>query len=203
MIFDLEKQGSALINLGNELADAVQTHRPDLLSIGSLMEAWFWRDLRFVLLPSTWTDYGRRPSTERMTQRSTLFRAIEDALSYQLQDWGSEHERFEWLRPPDSLAREVIDRVPDHLDRAMLDAAWCAGVDVFVTSDRKLRQQVIDVPSDFPNVWSPSELEARMPVQASGRYWESGTIEHDGCQWAGGMLMGDLGRMSRLLEVLR
>jgi hypothetical protein len=201
VIFDLERHGSVLLEPDEPIVGADAAHIPDLHAIGDLMEEWFIRDIRFVLLPSTWTDYKRPPSSIQMRARTAMFTAIEEALSFQLQDWGDEHHRFRWQRPEDPIAAEVVSRVPDPLDRGMIESAWRAAVDVFVTSDARLRKRVGETPPGFPNVWSPRELVKRLPTPGLS-FLSSGTIDHPGCPWEGDIIMGDMGRMSRLLEVL-
>lgn len=200
VIFDLESHGAALIN-DQEIVGIGPKHLRRLEAIGALVEAWFTRDIRFVLLPNTWMDFQKIPSPDRMRGRSQVFEAIEEALSFQVQDWGRESERFAWERPPDSAAAATIERVTDPLDRSMLSGAWLAGVDVFVTSDETLRKRVADVPSGFPNVWSPVQLESHLPV-GGPTFLSGGTIDHTGCLWSGDFIIGDLGKIGRLLEVL-
>ena len=197
IIFDLEDYGLLLID--GEDPDGVDCETQiELDGLRDLLELWFMRDIRFVVLPPTRTDFKREPPEARMLEREKLFGRIEEALIFQLQDWGADHARFAWTRPPHAQAADVIAQVPSELDRAMVHSAWSGGIDVFVTRDRQLLDTLAETPVGFPNVWSPSTLTQRLG-QLPG-YLFPGTLDHDGCIWSGGMPFGDTGKWSTLIE---
>lgn len=207
VLFDLEELGRHLID--DDLPSPVGGERGmQLEALGRLLEAWFMRDIRFAVVPATRDDFKKSPPESRLRERERLFSSIEQALTFQLDDWGNEAERHVPWRESDEEVDYALARVPDHLDRLMIQSAWECGSDVFLTMDTRLLAAMRTVPSGFPNVWSPAQLVSRLLDSDSGsdaaRHWlMSGTISHVDCRWAGGLPFGDTGKWVRLFEAFQ
>lgn len=207
VLIDIESHGMELFddNLGDSIP---QKSRSNLIALADLLEAWLVRDIRFIVVPPTREDFKRTPTPDRLRSRDRFFSAVEEALTFQLDDWGEAEDRLAWTREPDLAVAQALMRVPDDLDRAMVEGAWACGADVFLTQDRRLLSAMKSFPEGFPNVCSPADLSARLFAASSlasavGPTWlTSGTVSHSDCHWAGGLPFGDTGKWGKLLEAL-
>ena len=149
VLFDLEELGRHLID--DDLPSPVGgERRMQLEALGRLLETWLMRDIRFVVVPATRDDFRKSPPESRLREREHLFSSIEEALTFQLDDWGNEAERHVPWREPDAEADSALARVPDDLDRLMIQSAWECGSDVFLTVDTRLLAAMRTVPPGFP-----------------------------------------------------
>lgn len=203
VLFDLEELGRHLID--DDLPSPVGgERRMQLEALGRLLETWLMRDIRFVVVPATRDDFRKSPPESRLREREHLFSSIEEALTFQLDDWGNEAERHVPWREPDAEADSALARVPDDLDRLMIQSAWECGSDVFLTVDTRLLAAMRTVPPGFPNVWSPTQLVAHLLNSDAEPHWlTSGTIPHEDCRWVGGLPFGDTGKWVRLFEAFQ
>ncbi|MDP9934736.1 hypothetical protein J2T11_001076 [Paenarthrobacter nicotinovorans] len=197
-ILEIQNYGVRLID--DEAIDHPDpAHRRDILALGEVLELWFTRDIRFVVLPGARSDHRRQGHSEKLERLHNTFLAIEDALTFQLQDWGSEDRRFQWSRDRPDLVKQTLARIPGSLDRLLVGQSFDCGVDVFLTMDKQVLRSTSDAPPNFPNVWPPSRLMDRLKQIG---HFGGGVVRHDKCPYEGRVLFPDLGKISRLLEVL-
>lgn len=199
IIFDLEGYGTAIID-GHEIPGIDARLRAELDALGQILELWFLRDVRFIVVPRTRLDFHKQPSPERLASRERTFQRIESSLTFQAEDWGAEQLRFPPGSPTTPDADDMFRRVSP-LDGLMLRSAWEAGVDVFMTRDKRILSAAGRAPEAFPVLLSPTALVARLVSMGSDPL-TLGTVDHRGCRWAAGVPFGDSGKWGPLLEAL-
>ncbi|TLM80933.1 hypothetical protein [Pseudarthrobacter sp. NamE5] len=149
---------------GVRLIDDVRIHHPDaehlrdIYALGDLVQLWFVRDIRFVVLPGARRDQRRPGKSEKIARLHETLSAIEEALTFQIQDWGYEDHRFDWARTRNLGVDCALARIPGSLDRRLVEQSYDAGVDVFLTMDKQVLRSVSTLPSGFPNLWRPPRL---------------------------------------------
>jgi hypothetical protein len=193
---------------GVQLIDDVRIHHPDaehlrdIYALGDLVQLWFVRDIRFVVLPGARRDQRRPGNSEKVMRLHDTLSAIEEALTFQIQDWGLEDRRFDRARTRSKGVDHALARIPGSLDRRLVEQSYDGGVDVFLTMDKQVLRSVSTPPSDFPNLWRPSTLLDRL-TNLGVNQLGGGILEHENCPYGGGWLFPDMGKMSRLLSSLQ
>ncbi|AXL10742.1 hypothetical protein DXT68_00220 [Microbacterium foliorum] len=199
VIFDLERYGSLILDQ-EHIPGVDDAYREELEALGAILDLWMVRDIRFIVVPRTRHDFKKSPSPERLAARERLFQRIEDALTFQADDWGAEHQRFTWSRPVTPATRAVLDVSPG-LDALMLESAWSAGVDAFLTLDAGVIKAAGAAMAPFPLVVKPTQLANRLHKLGPNPFL-SGRVDHPDCLWEGGLPFGDSGKWVPLLEAL-
>lgn len=171
-----------------------------LTALGQIIDLWMMRDVRFVVVPRTRSDFRRLPSDVRMRQRERTFERIESALTFQLGDWEDTSGRFAGGRSLTSAAHDVIGAAST-LDALMLRSAWDCAVDVFLTSDLKLLNACSHAAAPFPLISSPSGLADRLAMLGTDPMF-IGMVDHEDCRWDFGFLLGDTGKWVTLFEAM-
>jgi len=199
IIYDFEAHGLQILEQ-TETEGIDELRRRELDALGELINLWLVRDIRFIVVPRIRGDFRKLPSPSRQVERERLLRRIEQALTFQLDDWGREAERFGGDRPLPPGTERALAKVSS-LDALMLRSAWNSGVDVFLTRDHKVHTIEASLPAPFPMILSPSQLVSRIH-KMRGDLFSLGQIAHDGCTWRDSFPMGDTGKWVPLLEAL-
>lgn len=199
IIFDLEEHGEAILEL-EDTPGVDRSLAEELLAVGQIIDVWMARDIRFIVVPRTRNDFRRAPSEERMRQREATFRRIELALTFQAGDWEDAGARFRGERPSSPAVDSLIELAPD-LDALMLRSAWNAGVDVFLTRDVQVLRACGHAGAPLPLIVSPTGLRNRLDSLGNDLLF-LGMTDHAGCQWSGGLPIGDMGKWVPLFEAM-
>jgi hypothetical protein len=199
IIYDLEEHGEAILEQ-EEVLGIEAEHAENLLALGQIIDLWMMRDIRFIVVPRTRSDYRRPPPDDRMRQRELTFQRIEYALTFQVGDREDSDGRFVGARPATQYVDELIHRASE-LDALMLRSAWDAGVDVFLTRDEKVLRACSPSRAPFPLVASPTVLRDRFAA-LGGDPMFPGMIAHADCQWSLGLPVGDTGKWVPLFEAM-
>lgn len=174
-------------------------HGKQLDALGSLINSWMVRDIRFVPLRRSIDDSGRRALTgERASVRRRTLDGVASALSYQTDDW-----EWDWMASDLHAAPAFIDPsvITGHADRELVEAASALRCDVFLTQDKRVLAANGAVPL---LLLSPVELAQRLDaLPGDGIFGIGGIADHPGCRYAAGQyLMGDMGKIAALLEAI-
>jgi len=203
LVIDLQTYGAALIDqVPREGVD--ESYGLELDALGRLVELWFLRDIRFVILPGAHSDDRRAPAepTPKSIHRVKMLQAIELALTFQLDDWGFEGLRHPWeLRKLTALEETLLGNIPHVLDRALVGQAVRCGADVFLTRDEKVLQKSLALPAGYPNVLKPSSLMEMVDTLGEHALF-LGISEHGRCELSFDRPFSDSGKMAVLLEAL-
>lgn len=199
VVLALQEYGARLID-GEGIEHPDPAHLGDLNALGTLLDLWFMRDIRFVVLPGARDDQRRAGQPAVLARRERTMTALEEALSFQLQDWEHADQRFDWEQPVTEEARRTLDRIAGDLDRVLVREAYVSGVDVFLTMDKQVLRAASNASPPFPHVWRPATL-TDATRRLSVEHLTGGMLDHSGCPY--GLIPGpDLGKMGRLLEAL-
>ena len=136
VVLDLQDWGADLIN-GDVLDLQDDKYVSELEALGHVIDLWFTRDIRFVVMRQSRRDQGRSFGSALIAHRDETLDAIEQALSFQIEDWGTENERHTRVRALSVDARRLLENVPGELDRLLLAEAAGLGADVFLTRTRR------------------------------------------------------------------
>lgn len=110
-----------------------------------------------MVLPGARDDQGRNGQPERVARLDGTFSAIEEALSFQFQDWGTESARFRWSRNRSDVIEQILAGIPGDLDRSLVAESYDRGVDVFLTIDKQLLRSTAKRPSVFSKRLAPAD----------------------------------------------
>jgi hypothetical protein len=201
----------------------VDEEREDqLICLGNLLNMWFMRDIRFVVLPKSYTDSKRPSATEgqrrRLEKRGTQLQGVNEALLFQLSTFAEELEVPEicrWQQLGPRLQRE-LDSMPGGNDRQLVLEAIFLHVDVFLTNDKGILRSADHLTSRGLTVTTPSALWNRLVGSTSGDgksderdrdsdpmiLFTAGRLSHINCPYGWDTLAGDMGKWFYLLEAL-
>lgn len=176
-----------------------------------LIDWWFVRDIRFVVVPSLLDDEKRPARSADRSRRYGTMDAIAEALTFQTEGWGRPDLR-EMLRaevdelqrlPSDPMASLLAAFPTKTCDRDIMREAILCGADVLLTCDRKFINRGAAIPNPTTKVLPPTELMDRLLELGMHDFWSGGILDHPGCPVAqGNGVAGDLGKLPILLSVL-
>ncbi|MDO5676802.1 MAG: hypothetical protein Q4G35_04760 [Propionibacteriaceae bacterium] len=126
MLIDFQKHGNGLMDDDVRVSEA--RYAEELNCLGSLLDLWMLRDIRFVTTRRAGTDAKRG-----MTGFQDVIEGLAEAIAFQYADWG-------FPAPSRSDPNSVGDErgLPDGADRDLLLEAQAVGAHVFLTRDHKV-----------------------------------------------------------------
>jgi hypothetical protein len=210
VVIDTMEHGTAILDTGEYPGAVSASHRAQLDAWGEILELWLARDIRLIALPGMRKDHRKPLARDHTAEKDRQLRAVEDALTFQLDDWGAEGNRFPLGAAAVAPATQKgVEGALSKLDADLVIEAARFGVDVFLTQDKALlsRLQAAGLPG-LPNVLSPIELALRLEAAgllrstANNALLLAGHLPHLDCIYAGGMPMGDTGKWSSLLTAI-
>lgn len=204
ILIDLQDHGSRLIN-GEGTGVTEPKYAAELDALGRLLDLWLLRDIRFVLSPRASSDAKAKVDSPHVRRKREAIDSLAEALTFQVEDWGEEHLRFEDLDPtalafalPDLDVDRLTSRFPAGADRDLINEAVRAGLHVFLTRDQrvwKARTTLAGVPL---KVMKPTELMAFLDALGVAAL-AGGVYPHVDCPYADPLRAGDMGKWAGLL----
>lgn len=146
VLIDFQKHGNDLLDEDLQVTEA--KYAEELHCLGTLLNLWMLRDIRFVVTPRARTDAKRdMPGFDGMID------GLAEALAFQYGDWTVPAPSH----GPDLLPVGDEHGLPDGADRDLVLEAQAAGAHVFVTRDGQvLRRAALTGPP--MRIWAPSDL---------------------------------------------
>lgn len=194
ILIDLEHHGDEILD--GEMRDGLdEGYVSDLESLGSLLELWLLRDIRFVVTPTSLVD-AKRMTARFTASRVAVVEALAASLAFQFGDWANS-------APSEEIAplRGDESGLPDGADRELVLEAQAIGAHVFLTRDQRVVNRVnLSGPSLIVcrPIWLASELHVGGVTP-----WLGGVCSRGGCPYEHGPLLApDLGKWTGLLSVL-
>lgn len=192
VLIDLQQHGAALLNA--EGLGVLADYEEELLALGSILDVWMVRDIRFVVTPRSRTD-AKRLSERFLTSRGPAVQALAQSLAYQCGDWAVPAPSQTSLPPLGSVAG-----IPAGADLDLLVGAQAVGAHVFLTRDEKVRTAA-SVEGPALRILRPTELADEL-VLSGVELFSGGQCLADGCPYAALDLPApDLGKWGGLLSI--
>lgn len=178
-----------------------------LVALGQVVNTWFTRDIRFLILPRAFTDVKRRPRRReaelRIQRKKISLDRIMASLAFQAEDWDGDKMRYN-TRQADRLALEVgvpaLEGLPKGADKELVEEAILNGVDVFLTCDKRLIRAGKRVVTPHLRILSPLDLIGLFDSVGVTPF-SGGIAEHNDCPYRNGMLCGDTGKWVAFLSM--
>lgn len=130
VLIDLQQYGANLLN--HEDLGVQEAYEEELLALGSIVDIWMLRDIRFIVTPRSRTD-AKQLSEGFIAARWPAVEALAQSLAFQYGDW-SVRAPSENSQPP----LGSVTGIPDGADRDLLVEAQAVGAHVFLTRDEKV-----------------------------------------------------------------
>lgn len=204
------KYGRQIVD-GEEIDGVDDGLNDELTALGVLLNWWFVRDIRFVVVPALTDDEKRPASSTDRSRRHDAIDAIADALTFQTERWGQPDLRALLRAEVDRLHQLLSDPMKDLLaafparirdGEIMRDAVLC-GADVLLTCDRKFIRRGSTMLTSMTKVMSPTDLMDRLLAFGMHQFWSGGILDHPDCPFASAeVIAGDLGKISLLLAAI-
>lgn len=178
-----------------------------LVALGQVVNTWFTRDIRFLILPKAFSDAKKRPLTHearlRIQRKLISLDRVRASLVFQTDDWDGSEVHYT-SRGDSQLSLDLnipsLDALPKGADKELIEEAILNGVDVFLTCDKRLIQAGRRISTPYLKILSPLDLTDLFDSIGITPF-SGGIIEHDECPYQAGMLAGDTGKWVALLSV--
>jgi hypothetical protein len=210
VVIYLQKYGNAILE-GDITGNMDPWLENQLGHLGTILNMWLVRDIRFVVLPRGFTDYKKYPKTaygeDRLRRRQDALTKIIAALRFQMQEWDDSQNNSETMSGAESisagdLAGDLVtdlDKIPAGADRELVFEALINDVDVFLTCDRKIIAASTDFGARGLTLATPRSLCEVLLDKSELALFTSGRMVHDDCPYGWDALAGDTGKWSELL----
>jgi hypothetical protein len=170
LLIDLQQYGHELLN--DEISVTEEKYAEELESLGTLLNLWMLRDIRFVVTPRARSDARRwAPGF------SALIDGLAESLAFQFGDWT--------VTAPSSGPRLVPVGeewgLPDSADRDLVLEAQAAGVHIFLTRDRRLLRRT-NLTGPAMRVLAPSEVADELAIAGVSPF-AGGTCSEPNCPY--------------------
>lgn len=200
-VIDLQDHGAAIVN-GDRLEGVDDEYADELEALGAIIDLWMTRDIRFLSLKRADDDSKRDPGSARADQRRGSILNLNQALTFQLQDWEGQNDRWE-SREPNSLPLfelDPLEEFPAGADRDLINEALAARAHVFLTRDKAVLRAGRERQDLRLLVASPVDLWLALAELDVGAI-AGGTANHPDCPYSGPRLMPDMGRIAALMAI--
>ena len=140
LLIDLQQHGANLLNDVDLTVD--DNYEEQLLALGTILDIWLLRDIRFIVTPRSRTD-AKRLSRRFLSTRGPAIDALADSLAFQFGDWTV-------AAPSDREVAPIgrVTGIPGGADKDLLIEAQAVGAHIFLTRDeRVLRSAVVAGPA--------------------------------------------------------
>lgn len=192
-LIDLQQHGAGLLN--DEDLGVPEDYEEELLSLGSIVDIWMIRDIRFIVTPRSRTDAKRR-SERFLATRGLAIEALARSLAFQYGDWSVP-------APSDSSVPRVgsVTGIPDGADRDLLLEAQAVGAHVFLTRDEQVLTNA-SVVGPVLRILRPTDLADEL-VLGGVQLFAGGRCRAGSCPYADFSLPApDMGKWVGLLSLL-
>ncbi|MDQ0276428.1 hypothetical protein QO003_000731 [Arthrobacter silviterrae] len=194
ILIDLREHGVAVLNNG-QIVDLEREYARNLEGLGTILNLWLVRDLRFVVTPRSLTDARRR--TDRfLASHAPAVEAIGEALAFQIGDWGQRAPSNAPASP--SIGQET--GLPIGADRDLILEAQSVRAHIFLTRDKQvLKQARLSGPKLA--IMTPAAV-AELLVGSGVELFAGGTCTAHDCPYSGWPLpFPDIGKWGPLLSL--
>jgi len=192
ILIDLQEHGRALLD--GQVPDAAGEYAKELLALGSLIDIWMIRDIRFVVTPRSRTD-AKRFTTRFSAGRALAIDALAESLAFQYGDW--------IVAAPSDLdglpSGGRVAGLPEGADRDLVAEAQSVGAHVFLTRDRGILDRAV-VKGAGLAIMSPISLMMQMD-RAGVQLIAGGVCGQKACPYWGLSTLGDIGKWNGLLSL--
>ena len=171
LLIDLQQYGHELLN--DEISVTEEKYAEELYGLGTLLNLWMLRDIRFVVTPR-----ARRDAKRSAPGFGALIDGLAESLAFQYGDWTVDApSSWSKLAP---LGEEL--GLPDSADRDLVLEAQSACVHVFLTRDRRvLRRTILTGPA--LRVMAPSEVADDLVIAGVSPF-AGGTCSEPDCPYS-------------------
>ncbi len=192
VLIDLQEHGAELLN-----AEEIRVHaayEEELLALGSIVDIWMLRDIRFIVTPRSRTD-AKRLSERFLATRGPAVDALAESLAFQYGDWTAS-------APSESamLGLGSVTGIPDGADRDLLLEAQGVGAHVFLTRDEQVLTAA-SVEGPVLRILRPTDLADEL-ILGGVELFAGGQCLAEDCPYAAFSLPApDLGKWGGLLSL--
>lgn len=130
VLIDLQEHGGNLVNGEDPTVD--EGYEEQLLALGTILDIWMLRDVRFIVTPRSRTD-AKRLSKRFLATRGPAIDALAESLAFQFGDWSVAAPSDRNVVPVGS-----VTGIPDGADVDLLLEAQSVGAHVFLTRDEQV-----------------------------------------------------------------
>lgn len=192
VLIDLQQYGAELLNAEGLGVEA--DYEAELLAIGSIVDIWMLRDIRFIVSPRSRTD-AKRLSERFLATRGPAVDALAQSLGFQYGDWS--------VSAPSESSLPVLGSVtgiPDGADRDLLLEAQAVGAHVFLTRDEQVLTAAF-VEGPVLRILRPTDLADEL-VLGGVQLFAGGQCLAEDCPYAAFSIPApDLGKWGGLLSL--
>ena len=192
VLIDLQQHGAELLNA--EDLGVPEDYEEELLALGSIVDIWMLRDIRFIVTPRSRTD-AKRLSERFLATRGPAVDALARSLAFQYGDWSV-------LAPSETSppALGSVTGIPDGADRDLLLEAQAVGAHVFLTRDEQLLTAA-SVEGPVLRILRPTDLADEL-VLGGVQLFAGGQCRAEDCPYAAFSIPApDLGKWDGLLSL--
>lgn len=192
VLIDLQQHGAGLVN--DEDLGVPEDYEEELLALGSIVDIWLMRDIRFIVTPRSRTD-AKRQSERFLATRGPAVDALALSLAFQFGNWRVS-------APSENPAPLVgsVTGIPDGADRDLLLEAQAVGAHVFLTRDEQVLTEASVVGPDL-RILRPTDLAGEL-VAGGVELFAGGRCHAVDCPYADFSLPApDMGKWGGLLSL--
>lgn len=192
VLIDLQQHGAELLN--GEDVGVQADYEEELLALGSIVDIWMLRDIRFIVTPRSRTD-AKRLSERFLATGGPAVEALAQSLAFQHGDWNVPAPSDGSLPPLGS-----VTGIPDGADRDLLVEAQAVGAHVFLTRDERVLTAA-SVEGPALRIRRPTDLADEL-VLGGVQLFAGGQCLAEDCPHAAFSIPApDLGKWSGLLSI--
>lgn len=193
ILIDLREHGNELLN--GEASNDGLAYEDELLALGTLIDIWLLRDIRFIVTPRSRTD-AKRLTDRFLATRGPAIDALAESLAFQYGDWTvpvpSDFDELD--------VRGSVDGLPDGADRELVGEAQAVGAHVFLTRDREILDRAV-IRGQPLAIMAPAALADEM-VRAGVELFAGGICHSEACPYRGlSVPAPDTGKWNGLLSI--
>lgn len=192
VLIDLQQHGADLLT--DEELRVEEGYAEELLALGSIVDIWMIRDIRFIVTPRCRTD-AKRLSERFLATRGPAIDALAQSLAFQYGDWRIAAPSERSLPPLGS-----VSGIPDGADRDLLVEAQAVGAHVFLTRDEQVLTAA-SVEGPALSILRPTDLAEDL-IMGGVQLFAGGRCLAEDCPYATFSIPApDLGKWSGLLAI--
>lgn len=192
VLIDFQEHGANLLNNDDLRVDGA--YEEQLLALGTILDIWMVRDIRFIVTPRSRTD-AKRLSERFIATRGPAIDALADSLAFQFGDWSVAVPSDREVTPIGS-----VSGIPAGADLDLLVEAQSVGAHVFLTRDEQVLTSAV-MAGPVVRVMRPTDV-ADVLDQRSVQLFTGGMCLHEDCPYATFNLpVPDIGKWSGVLSL--
>lgn len=192
VLIDLQQYGGTLVNDEDLRVD--DGYEEQLLALGTILDTWMLRDIRFIVTPRSRTD-AKRVSERFLATRGPAIDALAESLAFQFGDWSVAAPSEREVAPVGS-----VSGIPDGADLDLLLEAQSVGAHVFLTRDDLVLTRA-SMTGPVLRILRPTELADELVLRGV-QLFEGGLCLADNCPYLNFSIPApDLGKWGGVLSL--